>query len=343
MKFVLLSSIVTTVLSMKASHPVAKDLLSKARRVEQDQEDAYSWIIDYSIQFASCHVVDAYNFEDEDSGVAKTSLVKFKLCPTNKCGYGCKGAEYLVPMDEFVNSYTEWEMNDLEYKCEQIRENCDCEYYNDDDVCEANCYSKAGMYESCVEAENGDDDTYEFNLQEWLECTEIEAENGYYSYYVGPKCSSNGEKITLGVFSDEYCTQSADKSIFKSAYGISLPYSSQNIVSEACLSCSSSNANNDGYYYDNEITEICEESYRTAAKCESNLANSIAYPDTSGCDYMTNIAKFTDGYVAPSQSFAVTMAVLFGLTTLALGLYAGKLHMETKKRQINLSDDTAVV
>ena len=85
-----------------------------------------------------------------------TNLVKFKLCPTNKCGYGCKGAEYLTDMNEFVNAYTEWQMNDIEYKCEQIRENCACDGddVDDEDTCESNCYSTAGMTDQCVENEN---------------------------------------------------------------------------------------------------------------------------------------------------------------------------------------------
>ncbi len=110
----------------------------------------------YSMQFQSCHLVTQYAGEEAEdgSGVAYRHLVKYKLCPSNKCGYGCKGAEYVTDMFEFVDAYTEWQMNDQEYKCEQIRENCNCNYYyGDDQACENKCYYDAGMSE-CIEQQN---------------------------------------------------------------------------------------------------------------------------------------------------------------------------------------------
>ncbi len=143
---------------MKTSHPKVKSLLANSRRLEDgDQEADYSWITDFSLVFDSCHVVDTYNFEENEGGIVRNNLVKFKLCPSNNCMTSCSGAEYMAPMDEFVNSYTEWKMNDVEYKCEQVRENCDCENRDDDEGCEAQCYTNAGMYDECVEQEKGDD------------------------------------------------------------------------------------------------------------------------------------------------------------------------------------------
>ena len=177
-----------------------------------------------------------------------------------------------------------------------------------------------------------------------MECKEIEYQDAYGNpYFVGPKCSSNGQRINLGVFKDEFCTQSYDDSVFASAYGISLPYQSESIVSEYCISCKVEDANNNGYYQDPEITEICEQSYDQSAKCESKLSSSLAYPITSGCSYINNIALYEVGYSPTSKSAAVGFAVFFGITTAALAGLAFKLHSDSKKT-INLnSDDGAVV
>mmetsp|Transcript_28233 Transcript_28233/g.43250 ORF Transcript_28233/g.43250 Transcript_28233/m.43250 type:complete len:348 (-) Transcript_28233:194-1237(-) len=347
MKFTILSALLTAASALKSNSPSAKSMVSNSRRAEDGGDYDYSWIVDYSLVFDSCYVVDSYNFEDgDDNGIVSTSLVKYKMCETNNCMTGCTGAEYLVPMDQFVNSFTEWQMNDQEYQCEQKRESCGCDndQVDDEDACEAQCYQAAGMYDMCVEAEDGDDDAYVFDLQDWMECTEIdyESDDGT-QYYVGPKCSSNGEKINLGVFRDEYCTEAHDDGVFNDVYGMSLPYSSTNIVAENCISCTEADANNNGYYQDKELTEICDESYATSAKCETNLASNLAYPIEAGCEYIQRIEISSRGYIAPSSAFATTMAVIFGLATSGLAFVAYKMHMATKVRKINLNDDSAVV
>lgn len=347
MKLTVLASLLTAASALNASSPQGKKLLANSSR--NAEENAASWIVDYSLQFASCHTVTQFNVGEnanEDQGsTTQRNLVKYKLCPSNKCGYGCKGAEYVTDMNEFVNAYTEWQMNDLEYKCEQVRENCNCGDDVDEDTCEYNCYVSAGMEEKCVEQEKGDDDGYEFELQEFMECKEIDAQDAYGNpYYVGPKCSSSNQRINLGVFTDEYCTKSYDDGVFTKTYGIKLPYASENLVSEYCIGCQVQDANNNGYYQDPEITEICEESYQNSARCESKLSSSIAYPDNSGCSYINNIKIYEVGYNPASKSAAVGFAVFFGISSAALAAIVFKTHMDSK-RTIDLSsmNDAAVV
>jgi hypothetical protein len=159
MKFTVLASLLTAASAINSHSSIGKSLLSKSRALNDanEAEQDMSWLIDYSLRFESCHTVEQYNFGEDGEDSGQTNLVKFKLCPSNKCGSGCKGAEYVAPMEEFVDAYTEWQMNDLEYKCEMIRENCDCEYYDgDDDACEAKCYTDEGMYSKCVEQDAED-------------------------------------------------------------------------------------------------------------------------------------------------------------------------------------------
>ncbi len=175
-----------------------------------------------------------------------------------------------------------------------------------------------------------------------MECSEIDYESDDDTkYYVGPKCSSNGQAIHLAVFRDEDCTQDYDDGIFMTTYKMSLPYSSTNIVAENCISCTQTDANNGGYYYDKEITEICEESYMKAARCETNLYSQLSYVDETGCEYMTKVESLSAKQ--PSSGFAWVMAGFFACACAGLAFLAAQMHLSTRKRQINLSDDSAVV
>lgn len=164
-------------------------------------------------------------------------------------------------------------------------------------------------------------------------------------FYVGPKCGRRGEKINLAVYTDQYCTKEYDDSIFAKITGMSLPYQSKSMVSEACISCNKNRANNDGYYANPEVTEICEETYSFATKCETNLAGVMYYPDTSGCEYVSNIKSYEVGYSAPSTSAMIFFAVFFGLAAVFLGYQAYQMKQRGSggSRSINLNSDTAIV
>jgi hypothetical protein len=95
------------------------------------------------------------------------NMVKFGLCPSDEsCGSCGKGkAQYVVNMNDFIDAYTEMQMNAQEQLCENIRENCYCDDVDDDDACENQCYTNAGL-DNCIEYD-GDE---EFDAQEYLEC-----------------------------------------------------------------------------------------------------------------------------------------------------------------------------
>jgi hypothetical protein len=341
-RFTAIATLFCSAAALKVDSPAGQALLAQSRNLEQN---AYSWIMDYSMVFQSCHMV--HQFAGEDGGedgntVSYMNLVKYKLCPSKKCKYGCKGAEYVTDMDSFVDAYTEWQMNDKEYKCEQQREKCGCDdYYGDEDVCEQKCYNNAGM-SYCIEEEN-DDDAYVFELQDWTACAQSEALDGYGNQlYVGPKCSENGEQINLGVFTDEFCTESYSSEIFAKYYGgTTLPYQDENIVAENCISCKQIEMDN-GYYQGAEVTEICEETYPASAKCEENIASSLSYPVTAGCEYIKNIKLYERYYKPVSGAASTAFAVIFGLSTVVLAGVAAHLY-KLNSRKIELQTDAAVV
>ncbi len=190
-------------------------------------------------------------------------------------------------------------------------------------------------------------DGFQFDLQEWLECRESEAYDSYgNALFVGPKCSESGEQINLGVFKDQYCTVEYSSEIFAKWYGgYKLPYQDENIVAENCVKCSrlQNNNNNNAYYNNNyEMVEMCEEIYPASLKCEENVADKIYYPVTAGCEFIKHIKLYEKDYKPVSAAASTFFAVVFGLSTIFLAGVAANLY-RLNSRKIELQTDAAVV
>ena len=226
-------------------------------------EDDMSWMKGYTVRYENCFHTD--------------HVATFRLCPaggSNRCQSGCYGGgDYILDLNFFVDAYTEAQMGAREYRCEMARENCD---YDDDAV----CYQDAGL--SYCDDKNEDENG--FDLQEWLECSELDD-----GYYVGPYCGEDNFNIYLGVFSDEDCTVQVESDIFMDVMGYELPYTSTGIISDECANCKEhaleeDQNGGDDADDDDDVIEQCEELYNEATKCETSLEKS--YADTSGCDYI---------------------------------------------------------
>lgn len=205
---------------VKADSKIGNRLLSKARRLGGNDEEAMRWVSGYSLkfhrsvaQFATCFLrftnfvsqipsllgrlhfhrinscaasqdyyggyfqdnegnADAYQYNgqyeqgqgDENQqaanaygegeygngyyqneqrnnyeGMYEQKLVHFKLCPTDNCGSCPNGADYVVDLAEFVDTFLEAKMTAEEYNCEQVRENCYCGDNQYEYQCLQNC------------------------------------------------------------------------------------------------------------------------------------------------------------------------------------------------------------
>ena len=349
--------------SIPATSRIGNRLMSKARRLEQNGDDAYtfSWVKDYSIKFNSCHTTFEFradasgsNDEEDSAPVESMRLVSFKLCPTNadetlgqydymsSCGNCRNGAEYLVEMREFLEAYLEFQMTQKEYNCEMVKENCGCEdddQYDDDQTCYDTCYAAAGL-DYCDEfaSNDGDDNNdYEFDLYENLECENVmdnDDDSNTARLYVGAYCSNNGKNIYLGEFTDRQCTQKAEAGSYYGLFGQELPYQDTSIVdSDKCLSCLEpveydDDANNDNADGD-QVREICEELYDRSAKCEQNLADGVTYSKSNGaCDYLHNILPRAERVVTGKTGLTAStfFAGLFFVSTVAVAAWAVTLY-----------------
>jgi hypothetical protein len=151
---------------------IGRKLMKNARSLEQNQNDG-SWLYGFSIKYDSCASLvqlrgEGDNKDGGDGLLYTQNLVKFIACPgsSDGCsGCGSGAATYVVNMMDFLDAYTEMKLTQQEYACEMIREYCYCENANDDQVCENQCYSDAGMSE-CINYEGEDN----FEIQRYLEC-----------------------------------------------------------------------------------------------------------------------------------------------------------------------------
>jgi hypothetical protein len=188
-------------------------------------------------------------------------------------------------------------------------------------------------------------------------------ENGFYgSYYVAPYCSTKDSKsIFMGVYYDQGCVNKADSSVYASKnYGEELPYSKTSMVAtNECIAClvpeendGNDNGDNNNNNQNYDVTDLCQNSYEAAAKCEKNM--DIYYPDTSGCNYIKTVlprldaasrainSGSTSSPASNGGTASIVFAWLFAATTVMFGAYAYFLYRKIKRGSVNLSAQEGV-
>ncbi len=361
--------------SVKADSKFGMDLLSKARKLEQNGADEadQTWITNYSLKFIGCHHISQWNGEVEDADevrIETVRLARFRLCPTSSCAakhsQGCSSAygDYVVDMDQFLATYLENKQEVIQETCENYSASyCNCEnYYGDADQCEYNCFMKAGMTD-CVDqnANNGYGyNNLEFELNNYLECAQYQPQNqnnngrrldgaedgGDVEYYIGTYCASQGGSVVLGMFTDDACTNFADynggRTTFYNLEGRSLPYSDESIIDDECYTCQDQGENN-GYGYEVNVKEACTNVYQVAGKCESSLSGVSSYPNENACQYISGIEiTSANGIInsgaGRSNKVADAFIGIFACSFVLLGSYVYYLKTKLDRGKINLSD-----
>ena len=303
---------VTPRAEISASSRIGQSVLSKARRVEEqndNEEISYTWVANMSLKFQGCYHTQTWNGEangDEDVKISTQRLVRFRLCPSGSCTMenpsGCKEGygDYIIGMEDYLQAYSQAVQQDQEYSC-QYEKNygdcvCDGENQGDDfnrDYCEYDCYMGKGM-EYCVdrnpyEEDNGNNNknnqNQQQNMQELAECRQLEINNNNQReledaqavYYLGAYCSETGGSIHLGLFTEDTCSQFADANngatTYASLTGSSLPYSDTTMIGTECLSCKEpKEVNKNGENQNNENDQ--EDADQVKEVCEQLYANS---------------------------------------------------------------------
>jgi len=352
------------------------------------------------------YVKQAADEYDEDTGYFEVKkYVIFRLCEScNMCSYNY--GEYLVGMEDYLDATVEYFQNDQDDYCDACDAlGCDADDAAagddagnaDEDGDEEEEEEEEGDEEE--EEEDGDeededggrrlqyndltcDDCYQTcqkiaNMEEnyrvdatnYLECQQLEdqnADDGASAVYAGAACNSSGDKIKIGMFSDEYCTQSLsgvdieDYLVDEDGNQVSLSHGLlKKVYSNSCISCLVPNYDeNDGdEEAEAEVQEVCQNVYEAAAKCESNngfagylendqYANQEAQESTV-CDYISQIANgvydytgeiyigsgdsstiFSGSTASAGQKFALAALVI---GSVGLAIFAATLHSKITK------------
>jgi hypothetical protein len=341
---------------------MGRNLLSHARRLDQAAAEEFSdaWVSGYSIKFQGCHNIKQWNSAaegEDDVKIATTSLVRFRLCPTDACSAskaaGCSTSygDYVIDMDNFLGSYYEAFRQNTEYNCQMyLQSNCNnCEddgNQGDDwtaEKCEYDCYNGASMSQ-CIDRNPYEEDNGEqqqqFEVQNYMACAEFKAQRrredrdlaeDEVKYYVGPYCGSQGGAIYMGLFTDDTCTTAASGITFQEIAGYALPYSEASVVDASCLSCiepadvNEQNANDQADA--DAVSESCETLYFTAGKCEQSLpVETVPSPNNAGCNYMEGIKIVRqDGIITSASSrpsaVATSFIVISAMAFFAMAFY----------------------
>ena len=356
--------------SLSTQSVLGRSVLTSARRL--DGEVDYSWMAKYSLKYQGCHHIKTWNtdaYYEDDVKVRTDRLVRFRLCPSNHCNNrgstGCsKGyGDYVVDIDTYVSAHVEALRRQDEIKCENyVYKRCDC-YDNDDneeqEYCIYDCFKKGKKY-SCIDNNPyvDDDDQHEGkndlrDFEKYFEgCSEFkyddrrrlgqgDDEDEEVKYYIGTYCADQGGKIYLGMFTDNSCTEFADKNAGRSTYkhltgGETLPYSDRSMIRGDCIFCDNNkenkNGNNNDKNNDGEINKECREVYASAGKCETFLSSGPSFINEAACYFMQGIELIRkDGWVDTSftrpNKVVSFFIFFFAVSFVLLGAYIYYLRM----------------
>jgi hypothetical protein len=361
--FLLAAALPVVASEIRADSTFGQHMMEHARRLNDNQEeqDVSAWVSSYSLKFQGCFDVKQWNDEadgEDDVRIATKSLVRFRMCPSDSCSSskaaGCTAGfgDYVISMDTFMQGWFEAVAEQREAACQEFfNSKCNCDKDNNqgddfnEEYCEYNCFLDNDMAQ-CVDRnpyeENGEENDRKFDIDEYMECKEIELPNNdnqrklqdneeEVRYYVGPYCGNQGGSIHLGLFTDDTCTQKASGVTFEELMGFALPYETSSLVDAACVSClepveQDQNNANDAADADN-VMESCENLYMYSGKCEANLpAEMVASPNNNACNFMEGIKivrqdGIIDVGVARKSAVATSFTVIFAMAFCAMAFY----------------------
>jgi len=314
------------------------------------------------------------NNQNVDDKLIMNRFALFRLCPSdNYSSCDQNYGEYLINLEDYLMSTTEYFQAEQEDMCDMCDENCqqddggdgDGDDGNADDANQAAANTDCDTcVDECDKIENMEDNGY-LEASNYIECQQLEQENDADDdyqplYYAGASCSSDGSKIKIGVYNDEDCAY-IDSNLYVDDFlnGFKLSHALlKNVYSGTEIACMSYDEDGEA-----EENEACANLYEAAAACETdngfagnaNADGNQAANEDSVCDFIDQIKG---GSYSPAsgeivltgknsvngggqsttggQKFALTVLVL---GTLGLAVYAASIHSHlTKGAKSDLSN-----
>uniref|UniRef100_A0A7S3Q0N2 Uncharacterized protein n=1 Tax=Chaetoceros debilis TaxID=122233 RepID=A0A7S3Q0N2_9STRA len=260
---------------------------------------------DFSIKYAGCSSLTSFYIpedgnNDDGDGAAQNpftanNYVSYRLCPSETCQdnswSGCKSeyGEYMMDMSEFLATQQDYVDEEFEAYCTYC---ANCVYFDnwysgwnysqyDEEVHGCDLYDECEDYNDYCsdEAREEAEEELGYNYEDFLECTAVDVNLGYYGAgdddrfsdmqanmsaaygydgdsdysmttgYIGPHCD-NGI-IGIGLFSDEYCTNYVGNKfdIFNvTEYEMEAATIDNIYVPDGCHTCAGENIMNSQWY-----------------------------------------------------------------------------------------------
>uniref|UniRef100_A0A7S2SD42 Uncharacterized protein n=1 Tax=Eucampia antarctica TaxID=49252 RepID=A0A7S2SD42_9STRA len=321
---------------------------SQIRRLDDGDDEYEVDLSGYTLKFMKCQFVKAYDDdlaqeEDIDTVLGTKRFVIFRLCPEGSCnncisGYG----EYLAPMDDYLEAVVEYRTDEQEAYCEACEETCEAEEEDaeedaDEDEDERLLKKAQGgkrklqddcttCTDICEKIENMEDNYY-IDATEFLACQQIydggDDDNAdANALYAGPMCASSGQKIKIGVFTDEDCMfidENKDvENYLADDDGVQMKLSHALLKTvydmDDCISClvpaeededadDGDDQDEDAEEEEKEVQEVCQNLYEASGKCESShgFDNGVEGDDYANqmqneeivCDFIKSIKSGT--------------------------------------------------
>jgi len=355
-------------------------VMGNARPIRRlDEEEQELDLTGYSIKYVKCQFMKSYDDELAEEEESETVLLTnrfiiFRLCPSSSSSCSYNYGEYLIDMETYLMAAVEFEAEQQEQMCQYCEEVCAA----DDDAADRRLrrledlkVSCDSCVDECEKIENMEDNGY-VEASNFIECQQIgeDDDDGGNQYFAGAMCASNGEKIKIGVFTDEDCSQLDSslsvedyieaklshallKNIYNTGHTIPCIEPDWEVPEEED---ENGDGNEDEEEEEVEANEMCEELYEAAAKCESIHGFADSYANYEGYENQASQEELVCSFIdtlssgaydqsgeivlkSNSSSEGTTAATggqkfaltVFILGTIGFAVYAAQLHAAITK------------
>jgi len=181
-----------------------------------------------------------------------------------------------------------------------------CKYYHQCENYLDACDADAAQQNKDDDQEAQEDDYYQdFEYQQLFQCEKFNnGDDDGSAVYVGPHCASDSVTISIGLFSDEFCTELISTNLGDVVKTTKFKIDESQLseyYSDSCIPCKESdipmNVAMEDREDEDDINEVCERLYEDSAKCQTNLKDgdgnygNLAFSSSESdvCEYIYNV------------------------------------------------------
>jgi len=300
----------------------------------------------FSIRFDHCRKLGSETLQDQ--GMVPTMTQRsipalsnkfaiFRLCPSDSCD-SCESnfLEYIIDLESYLQETVAYHLDKQEKTCGTCKE---CTFEKGDDWMEDNgddgnaffqntatgrladvSVDCENCYNECARIESMEENGY-LDATVFIQCQMIydPEDDGLSRLYAGPLCNDDGSKVKIGVFTDEYCKESAsnynveDYLMNGDGYAMKLSHALlKKTYSNDCISCI---PELEEQQQEEKALEMCYQLYELAERFgdEGVSDSKVTLPATESNE--ANLSNSGYGKARERNNFA---AAVFGIAIVTL-------------------------